>query len=191
MASISDLPNELLDDILSRVQPVHEGRLTTITSRANLLALSLVSKRIHSLTQRVLYGDVQLLSHDRPKLRTLLRNILVRPELAAHILRISFLRRFSPYIPGQDFPSSQDDKALIRMFVSAAKGSSNLWLLGALREGRQDAQMALPTLCTVNVEAMQLELHENQTDFFSHIVDGAVRPSLWLYRTQKQKFHKL
>jgi len=51
--------------------------------------------------------------------------------------------------------------------------------------------MALLTLCAVNVEAMQLELRENQTDFFSHIVDVAVRPSLWLYRTQRQKFHKL
>lgn len=194
MAGLLDLPNELLDDSISRIQPVHKGELMDITPKTDLLALSLTSKRLHSLTQAALYRDIQLLSCDAPKLRVLLRNIHAEPRLAAHIVRISFLKRSLPYIPLHDFPRSKDDVDLDRKFVTTVQRAdipgSTQWI-SALREGLQDAQMALLVLCAVNIQVLQVELHLNQKDFFMLMADHVIsQPSVHDPKSD-QTFHKL
>lgn len=194
MAVLLDLPNEILGDAISELQPVHVGELTRITPKTDLLALSLTSKRLHSLTQRVLYQDIQLQSHDRRKLRVLLRNILTEPELAAHIVRISFLRRGMSHIPPQDFPGNEDDAKLARKFVSTVRRAniprSKQWT-AALCQGRQDAQMALLVLCATNLQVLQLGLHQNQTDFTIPAVEHVISQSFECGPAPEQTFHKL
>jgi hypothetical protein len=75
MASLPDCPTELIDSIFQHV------------SFRDLLALSLVSKRLHECATPLCYSQIDLTIHrDNPRPTIYLcRSIFNKPELVAHV----------------------------------------------------------------------------------------------------------
>lgn len=106
MSAAKVIPNEIFAAIFR------------LLDRDSLLSASLVSRRLHAITNPILYREVELtyVSKPPPSLQIFLRTILIRPMLAKHV-RVLILEWENFSVEGLVPDLSPND---VRLFTSAA-----------------------------------------------------------------------
>jgi hypothetical protein len=133
MASLADCPDELLLSVISCL------------SQADLGTICLVNRHLRALAEPYLYADVRLTWKRSPPhpITLLLRSILRRPQLAAHIRAVSLLGAsvFEGPVPKLRISESEMRESMI--FVADTRVPYREDWLDGLWDGTTDAYVAV------------------------------------------------
>lgn len=169
MASLNDVPNEILIQIVTYL----EGRKK---HQKTLRDLCLVSRRVRTITEPALYsyfndGIENKRSpslHYNSRCRSFLRSILNRPELAKHVKRAILGPWYTLRIDSPNwFGTSADDMALFHS--AASKFSLEMeqeWLSQQGKASTEDAELYL-LICTLpSLESLTLNIPDRPAGYW-------------------------